>query len=65
MAVNPDKAAAKRTRNDRRYYFCSLECAATFDDGDLKKPQAEALSGQCGPPASMTSRFDPNTTDAK
>lgn len=32
MRIDPDRAAAKRTRNGLRHYFCSLQCAARFDD---------------------------------
>ena len=35
MTITPETAAAKRTRADRRHYFCSLQCAARFDDGEL------------------------------
>ncbi len=31
MWVDPFQAVAKRTLGDRRYYFCSLECASRFD----------------------------------
>lgn len=31
MWVAPRKAAARRTRRDRRYVFCSLQCAERFD----------------------------------
>jgi YHS domain-containing protein len=31
MWVAPRTAAARRTRNDRRYVFCSLKCAERFD----------------------------------
>lgn len=31
MWVAPRKAAARRTKNDERYVFCSLECAERFD----------------------------------
>lgn len=32
MWVNPQKAAARRTDHDVRYYFCSLSCAEQFDE---------------------------------
>ncbi len=31
MWVAPRKAAARRTRDDKRYVFCSLQCAERFD----------------------------------
>ena len=31
MWVDPLQAVAKRTVSDRRYYFCSLQCASRFD----------------------------------
>jgi uncharacterized protein (TIGR00725 family) len=31
MWVAPRKAAARRTKNDERYVFCSLQCAERFD----------------------------------
>ena len=31
MWVAPRTAAARRTRNDKRYVFCSLQCAERFD----------------------------------
>ncbi len=31
MWVAPRSAAARRTRNDKRYVFCSLQCAERFD----------------------------------
>ncbi|MDX1927598.1 MAG: protein containing YHS domain protein [Pirellulaceae bacterium] len=35
MLIAAETAAAKRTRADQRHYFCSLQCAASFDDGEL------------------------------
>ena len=32
MQVHPESAAARRTRHGERHYFCSLQCAALFDD---------------------------------
>lgn len=35
MQIAPETAAAKRTRHGRRHYFCSLHCAAQFDDAQI------------------------------
>jgi len=35
MPITPRTAAAKRTREGRRHYFCSLQCAAQFDDAQM------------------------------
>lgn len=32
MLINPQTAAAKRTIHEKRFVFCSLQCAADFDD---------------------------------
>lgn len=32
MSINPQTAAAKRTIHEQRFVFCSLQCAADFDD---------------------------------
>jgi Cu+-exporting ATPase len=32
MWINPETAAAKRTIHEKRLVFCSLQCAANFDD---------------------------------
>lgn len=32
MMINPQTAAAKRTIHGKRFVFCSLQCAADFDD---------------------------------
>lgn len=32
MVITPETAAAKRKRQGRTYYLCSLQCAARFDD---------------------------------
>lgn len=38
MRINPETAAAKRTRQGQRHYFCSLHCAAQFDDAQISNP---------------------------
>jgi YHS domain-containing protein len=43
MAVDPDGAAGTLTHNGRRYYFCSLECAARFAGDPTLYPDSEAL----------------------
>lgn len=35
MYITSSTAAAKRTRHGKRYYFCSLQCAASFDDDQI------------------------------
>ena len=35
MRITSATAAAKRTRQGRRHYFCSLHCAARFDDAQI------------------------------
>jgi uncharacterized protein (TIGR00725 family) len=32
MPIHSEQAAAKRTRGGQQYFFCSLQCAARFDD---------------------------------
>lgn len=32
MPIHSDQAAAKRTRGGQKHYFCSLQCAARFDE---------------------------------
>lgn len=36
MWLNPDKAAARRTVGEGRYFFCSLQCAEKFDVDQAK-----------------------------
>lgn len=36
MSINPQTAAAKRTIHGQRFVFCSLQCAAEFDEHDYK-----------------------------
>ena len=38
MEIGPARAAAKRTRSGKRYIFCSLQCAARFDDVGPMEP---------------------------
>lgn len=38
MWITPETAAARRTRQARRNYFCSLHCAAQFDDAQMTTP---------------------------
>lgn len=45
MPVTSSTAAARRTRNGKRYYFCSLQCAARFDDDDQKTGQLVRAEG--------------------
>jgi hypothetical protein len=33
MWIDPERAVAKRSRSGERYFFCSLQCVARFDDG--------------------------------
>lgn len=37
MWITPETAAAKRTRRGQKNYFCSLNCAAQFDDAPMAK----------------------------
>jgi len=37
IRITSETAAAKRTRQGRRHFFCSLNCAAQFDDAQIGK----------------------------
>ena len=42
MTVTPDTAAASRKVDDVTYYFCSAQCAATFDADPARYTSAAA-----------------------
>ncbi len=43
MQITPEVAAGKRTRQGRRSYFCSLQCAARFDDLQISDPSPSVI----------------------
>jgi Cu+-exporting ATPase len=50
MQVNPSQAASQRSYGGKTYYFCSLGCAAKFDQGPQRyvapdPPQKGGTSG--------------------